>query len=302
MPEADAQRNENDVVDDLTAEEIDALVLYEVVEPHIAVLTFNRPGRKNALLSPHSFRELERKVARAEDDDDIKVIVLTGAGEAFCSGVDLRRTPVETAGQRPGSRLPQSRRIHQWKNGNSLILDCAKTVICAVDGPCVAGGFNYAIQADIVVASDRAVFGEPESRIGYAGFSVSFPILALKAGVNRARAMLLTGRMVSAEEMHRWGVVESVVEPGALRDEALKYARAVAWHSTDNLMIGRRSLRIFWSLVGAGSYEEFVSVAQPLFSNVVWRDDEFNFLKERNERGVKGALQEMRRQWEDIGF
>ena len=296
------QHPEDRAPDDLTDEQIDDLVLYEVVDEHIAVITLNRPERRNALLYPYSLQELGRKVARADDDDNIKVIVLTGSGGSFCSGVDLRRTPVEAAGQRPDGKLPQSKRMHQWKHPTSMILDCDKTVICAVDGPCVAGGFNYAIQADMIIASESARFGEPEARIGYAGFSVSFPILALKAGVNRARSMLLTGRMVPAEEMERWGVVESVVPSESLMDEALRYARAVAWHSTDNLMIGRRSVRLFWSLMGVGAYQDFVSVAQPLFTNVVWREDEFNFLRERNSLGVKGAMREMTRHWDEFGF
>ena len=64
------------------------------------------------MLAPYSFEEFGRKIARAEDDDEIKVIIVTGAGRGFCGGVDLRRTPVEAAGMRPGQRLPQSRRMH----------------------------------------------------------------------------------------------------------------------------------------------------------------------------------------------
>ncbi len=83
---------------ELSPEEVDNLVLYEKVDKHIAVITLNRPDRLNAMLAPHSFHELGRKIERAEDDNDVKVIVLTGSGRAFCVGVDLRRTPVEAAG------------------------------------------------------------------------------------------------------------------------------------------------------------------------------------------------------------
>lgn len=288
---------------DLTPEEIDDLVLYEVVEDHIAIITLNRPDKRNAMLSPHSFVELTKKLRRAEDDDEVKVVVLIGKGDSFCAGVDLRRTPVESAGLQPGQRLPQSRRMHNIQSANAApILNLDKTVIAAVDGPAVAAGFQYAMEADMVIATERARFGEPEARIGFAGLSPTFPILALKAGVNRARSMVLTGRLVGAEEMKDWGVVESVVPPDQLMDEALRYARMVAWHSTDNLMLGRRSLRLFWDLMGMAAQRTWFSVAHPLFTNVVWREDEFNFLRERNERGMKGALVEMNRQWEDMGF
>jgi enoyl-CoA hydratase len=287
---------------ELTPEQVDNLVLYEKVETHIAVITLNRPDRLNAMLAPDSFLELRRKVERAEDDDDIKVIVLTGAGSAFCAGVDLRRTPVEDAGLRPGQRLPQSRRMRMASFGAPNLLMCDKTVIAAVNGACTAAGMHFAISCDMIVAASGARFGEPESRIGFAGFSPGWPLLALKLGPNRARAMLLTGRLFTAEQLEQWGVVESVVPHEQLMDEALRYARAVAWHSTDNLMVGRRSMQLFYELLGLSAYETWTSIAHPLFTNVVWRDDEFNFMRERNQRGMRGTLRELQRQWSEMGF
>lgn len=304
MSDSYSKDNPADAIDtDLTPEEKDSLVLYEVVDGNIAVITLNRPHKANALLMPDSFIELKKKMDRAQDDDDIKVIVLTGAGDRFCSGVDLRRTPVENVGLTPGQRLPQSRRMRMTTGGiNPDILNSDKTVIVAVDGPAVANGFLYAMEADFVIATPRARFGEPEARIGFAGLSPTFPILALKIGVNRARSMVMTGKLVSAQEFKDWGVIESIVEPEQLMDEALRYARMVAWHSADNLMISRRSMKVFWEMMGLNSFKHFWSVAHPLFTNVVWRDNEFNFLRERNKRGVKGAMQEMNRQWKDMGF
>jgi enoyl-CoA hydratase/carnithine racemase len=287
---------------DLTPEQIDDLVLYEKVENHIAVITLNRPKRLNAFLAPHSFLELRRKVERAEDDDDIKVIVLTAKGPTFSAGVDLRRTPVEDAGLKRGERLPQSKRMRMASFGAPDLLKCDKTVIAAVNGTCVAAGFHFVISCDLIVAGEGARFGEPESRIGFAGFSPGWPLLALKLGPNRARAMLLTGRLFTAEQLEEWGVVDSVVPPDQLMDEALRYARMVAWHSTDNLMLGRRSMQLFYELLGVTAYETFFSVGHPLFTNVVWREDEFNFMRERNQRGMKGSLTEMQRQWKDMGF
>lgn len=287
---------------DLSQEEIDALVLYEKVETHIAIITLNRPERLNAMLAPHSFEELARKVQMAEDDDGVKVIILTGAGKSFCAGVDLHKTPVEDAGLKPGQKLPQSMRMRPRSFRAPDLLMCDKTVIAAVNGTCVAAGFHFVISSDIIIAAEGARFGEPEAKIGFAGFSTGLPMLALKVGINRARAMLLTGRLVSAEEMHQWGVVEAVVPQESLMDEAMRYARMVAWHSTDNLMLGRRSMRFFWDLMGAPQYKTWTSIAHPLFTNMVIRDDEFNFLRERNQRGMRGTFQELDRQWNEMGF
>jgi enoyl-CoA hydratase len=287
---------------ELTAEQVDNLVLYEKVDKHIAVLTLNRPERLNAFLAPDSFLELRRKIDRAQADDEIKVIVLTGKGETFSAGVDLRRTPIEHAGLKRGVRVPQSRRMRLDSFEAPNLLKCDKTVIAAVNGPCLAAGFHFVISSDIIVAGAGARFGEPESRIGFAGFSPGWPLLALKLGFNRARAMLLTGRVATAEQMHEWGVVDSVVAPDKLMDEALRYARAVAWHSTDNLMLGRRSMQIFYELLGVAAYDTWTSIAHPLFTNVVWREDEFNFMRQRNKLGMRGALSEMQRQWTEMGF
>jgi enoyl-CoA hydratase len=287
---------------DLTPEQIEDLVLYEVVDGNIAVITLNRPERRNAFLAPHSFLELRRKVELAENDDDIKVIILTAAGKTFSAGVDLRRTPVEDAGLKPGERLPQSRRMRMASYGAPDFLMCDKTVIAAVNGHCVAAGFHFVLECDFIIAGEGALFGEPESRIGFAGFTPAWALLAMKIGFNRARAMLLTGRLFNAEQLESWGVVESVVPPDELLDEALRYARAVAWHSADNLMLGRRSMQFFYEQLGFGAYNKWTSIAHPLFTNVVWRDDEFNFMRERNSLGLTGALSEMKKQWEDMGF
>ena len=194
-------------------ENVDQLVLYEKIDKHIALITLNRPERLTAMLAPYSFQELGRKMAMAQDDDEIKVIILTGAGRAFSAGVDLRRTPIEAAGLRPGQRLPQSLRMHRPGGGGERanILNSDKTTIAAVNGDAVAAGFHVVMQCDLVVASETARMGEPEARIGFAGFTPDMVMMLLKMGINRGREAILTGRMMPAKELHEWGIVNSVV-------------------------------------------------------------------------------------------
>src|SRR5947207_8333266 len=89
----------------------DDLVLYEIVEPHIAKITLNRPERRNAILSPDMNNQLYEKFQLAQDDDAVKVIILAGAGPHFCAGEDVRRVPVEPFGLKKDQRSPQSYRI-----------------------------------------------------------------------------------------------------------------------------------------------------------------------------------------------
>ena len=286
--------------------ELDASwVLYDVAEPHIARITINRPDRRNAIVSPDMHDLFADRLRRATDDDSIKVVILAGAGTDFCSGDDVRRLPVERAGLARGQKLPQTarilnaRRLHQ-SLGNWL--ECPKTVIAACQGAVVGAGLNLALAADLLVASDDAFFARPQARIGFAGFSTAAPLVLLKLGVNRGYEMLITGRRVPASQLHDWGVVNSVVPADALEDEALRYARAIAHHSADGLMIGKMGLIAFWHAVGMAQFGDWVEMAHPVFTNMVWREDEFNFFRERSERGGKGALDELRRRYTEWGF
>lgn len=280
-------------------------VRYEVVEPHIAWITINRPDRRNAILSPDMHLLFEERLARAEADDDVKVVVLLGNGSDFCSGDDVRRMPIEAAGLKKGSKLPQTARMSNARRLHKNLtnwLEFPKTVIAACQGATLGAGMNLALAADILVLADDAYLARPQARIGFAGFSTAMPLALLKFGPNRGYEAMITGRKVPAAELQSWGVAASVVPEAELRDEAMRYARAIAHHSADGLMIGKAALIAFWNAVGMAQFGDWMGVAHPLFSNLVWRDDEFNFMRERNERGAKEALGELSRRYAEWGF
>jgi enoyl-CoA hydratase/carnithine racemase len=286
-------------------EDPDSWVLYETLDGGVARITLNRPHCRNAILSPDMHFVLAKRLEAAHEDDAVKVIVLAGAGPDFCSGDDVRRMPVEKAGLRKGAKLPQTARIRNAvRLDQSLrnVLDSSKTVIAACQGAVVGAGLNLALAADLLIASDTAYFARPQARIGFAGFSTALPLVLLKMGINRGYEAMITGRKVSASELQQWGVVNSVVPEAELEAEALRYARAIASHSADGLMIGKHGLQMFWELMGMSTYGSFVKLAHPLFTNLVWREDEFNFFRERNQRGAKEALAELNRRWKEQGF
>ena len=288
-----------------TDEDPESWVLYEKCEAGIARITLNRPHRRNAILSPDMHFVLADRMRTAHADDEVKVIVLAGAGKDFCSGDDVRRMPVEQAGLKKGAKLPQTARIlNAVRLDENLrnVLYSSKTVIAACQGAVIGAGLNLALAADLLVASDTAFFARPQARIGFAGFSTALPLVLLKMGINRGYEAMITGRRVTAAELQQWGVVNSVVPEADLAEEALRYAKAIASHSADGLMIGKHGLHMFWELMGMSTYGAFVKMAHPLFTNLVWRDDEFNFFRERNERGAKEALAELDKRWKDLGF
>jgi len=280
-------------------------IRYDIVESHIALITVDRPDRRNAILSPDMHALFKDRLDRAESDDDVKVVILAAEGKDFCSGDDVRRFPVEEAGLAKGKRLPQTARLGNARRLHRHLmnwLEFPKTVIAACQGATLGAGMNLALAADILVVSDDMYLARPQSRIGFAGFSTAMPLALLKLGPNRGYEAMITGRKVRASELRDWGVAASVVPAEGLRDEAMRYARAIAHHSADGLMVGKHALITFWNAVGMAQFGDWVPMAHAVFSNLSWRDDEFNFMKERSERGGRAALAELERRYAEWGF
>ncbi|SCW90579.1 enoyl-CoA hydratase [Sphingobium faniae] len=291
---------------DVEEEDFSNTILYEVIDGNIARITLNRPHRKNAIMTPDMNDMLVEAFNRAQDDDEIKVVILAGAGSDFCSGEDTRKVPVEAFGLKKGGRLGQSKRMRGIRKLLDSTLDGTiwgdKVVILAGQGAILGQGFSFAMTADLLILSDDAYVARRQSRIGFAHFETQMPMTLLRLGLNRGMEILLTGRKMTAQELKDWGVANSVVPREKLEDEALRYARAVAAHSTDNLMLGKRALQQYYHGLGVGAFINFATVAHPLFSNMVWRDDENNFLRERNRVGGKQAMKNLNKVWEDLGF
>lgn len=280
-------------------------VRYEVVEPHIAVITINRPDRRNAILSPDMHVLFKERLDRAEADDDVKVVILAAEGKDFSSGDDVRRLPVEQAGLTKGKRLPQTARLGNARRLHRHLtnwLEFPKTVIAACQGATLGAGMNLALAADILVVSEDMYLARPQARIGFAGFSTAMPLALLKLGPNRGYEAMITGRKVRAAELKEWGVAASIVPADGLRDEALRYARAIAHHSADGLMVGKHALITFWNAVGMAQFADWVPMGHSVFSNLSWREDEFNFMKERTSRGGREAMAELERRYAEWGF
>lgn len=284
----------------------DDRVLLEHPEAHIAVLKLNRPDKANVIASPGMNMLIAEHLRAAQADDDIKVIILAGEGKHFCAGEDIGHTPMDARNDE-ADQPPQSTRVRAineieqiWTN--ELLLG-DKTVIAACQGATIGLGFRLALFCDLVVASDDAYFARPQSRIGMAGLDMGLPVLLTRLGVNRGFELLITGRTATADELRQWGLISSVVPREGLLDEAMRYARAIAAHSTDGLMIGRQAMKMFWNSQGLGQWHNFAAVAHSLFTNLVWRDDEVNLFDARDRLGSsREALAEVYRRWEELGF
>ena len=186
----------------------------------VASITINRPERRNALDAEH-YQALSEAWQRVRDDTDVRVAVITGAGDrAFCAGADIKSWV--------GRDIPLSE-LWLTQQGQLLNrgLEVWKPVIAAVNGFCVGGGMTLMMATDIRVASENATFSLAEVKRG---------IIAANGGSQRvmqqmpyciAMEMLLTGEAIDAETAARWGLINKVVPLGDLREAALDYARRI---------------------------------------------------------------------------
>ncbi|MBW2366391.1 MAG: enoyl-CoA hydratase/isomerase family protein [Deltaproteobacteria bacterium] len=184
-----------------------------------AKIIFNRPETRNAI-TPLFMDELETELKELDADDSINVIFLTGAGDDFCAGMDLKYA-LDTLQNRPDAfrveLIPKGPRV------DDLIEGLRKPVIAAVQGNAVAGGFILAYFCDLIIAEEDAKFGDAHAKWGFVPGWQEPQRLARKIGIRRAREFFLTAELVSAERAKEMGLVWKVVPTGGLEEAVAKW-------------------------------------------------------------------------------
>lgn len=220
---------------------------YEV-EAHILTLTLSRPERMNAFNAVMR-QELIAAFDRADADDDVRVIIVTGAGKAFCAGADL---------EKGGDTFNRAKREDKTlgtglRDGGGTvalrIYECKKPVIAAFNGAAVGVGITMALPMDIRLASTSAKFGFVFSRRGITMEACSSWFLPRLVGMQQAAEWVYSGRVFGAEEALRGGLVRSLHEP----DELLPAARELAREIADNNSAVATTLNrhMMWRMLGA---------------------------------------------------
>ena len=195
-----------------------------------AVVTIDRQERRNAVDGPTA-EELTAAYRKFEDDDEARVMILTGAGGiAFCAGADLKN--IESFGPRmdlPDGPLGFTR------------LTPSKPTIAAISGWCLAGGLELALWCDLRIAAEGSTLGFPERRWGVPLVDGGTQRLPRVVGLGRAMDMILSGRMVEVEEAHAMGLVNEITPAGKHLDRALEYAEALAAFPQDTMLADRHA-------------------------------------------------------------
>ncbi len=193
-----------------------------LVERHgeIITLTLNRPRSLNALTN-QMIDTIAEIAVEVEEDDDIRVLVLTGAGDAFSAGLD-----VKGAGRRnPRTRFPEA----AWRNWTlGHLFQMAKPTIAAVNGIAAGGGLSFALECDIRIASEKARFSTVYLRTGMPVLDGVAALLPASIGTSRTLEMLYTSEVIDAKEAERIGLVSRVVPAEALMDQVMELASKIA--------------------------------------------------------------------------
>ena len=196
-------------------------LVYDKPEDGIAVLTFNRPRRANAI-SQHMLREMDSVCQEIAKDDEVRCVIVTGAGSAFSSGFDLK----DQADAMPSGVADWVPLLEADFKGIMSFWNLPKPSVAAVNGPALAGGFELMMGCDLAVAVETAVFGEPELKFGAGIVAMLLPWYVTP---KIAKGVIYTGEdTISAQQALEWGLINKVVGADELMGEAFAMASKLA--------------------------------------------------------------------------
>ncbi|MEW1822206.1 enoyl-CoA hydratase-related protein [Arthrobacter sp. NPDC080031] len=257
----------------------------EEVRTGIVLMTLNRPERYNAMTNT-MFRELEQAALELNDDDDLRVVVLTGAGKAFCAGFDLA-----DADGLPG--LGALGMLDQQELAARALLALRSMrvpLIAAVNGAAAGGGLSLSLAADFRVASTQAKFNAAFVKIGLsAGDLGTSWLLTRLIGPAATSEICFTGRMVGAQEAAALRLVNSVSAPEDLLEDALRAAEAIVANSPGGVQLSKRALQANMEVSSYAAALELENRGQALLSRTSDMSEALAALKEKRSPIFTGA-------------
>ncbi len=208
------------------------------VEDGVATMTLNRPEAMNAL-NDEIKDGLIDNMKKLDQDPDVRVFLITGAGKAFCAGGDLQ----DFKKRYEEYRSEEGGHEYFFNVVAEMMVSLSKPVVAAVNGAAIGGGLTLSLTCDIRFASDKAKFGAGFVRVGLAPEYGSSFLLSRTVGPGKAFEMVLTAGIINAQEAEKIGLVNKVVPHDQLLDEALKTAREIASHPPMAIQLAKRALR-----------------------------------------------------------
>jgi len=273
-------------------------VIYEK-EKDIARVTLNLPDKLNVMDFPGDggiFDDFMAALDEAADDDDLKVVIIKGAGRAFCAGHDLSRVykVYEEQDAEPGKRRPSQRarlRIdRKWLEGHQKILLFPKITIAQVHGHCIGEGAVIAEMSDISIVAEDAHISHAEQRLGFAGSGINLLPLFQMVGYKKARWMALSGESMNGIEADRMGWATKAVPFEKLDEEVDKVAREMALLPYDGIAIGKASNHLICDILGLTEGLLQAYLTHTMFTNLRFEPGEYNFIGQRQKEGTRDGI------------
>jgi len=268
-------------------------LIYEKKEDKILRLTLNRPEKLNALNTP-LMNELKAALEEAERDEEIRVIIIKGAGRAFSAGYDLT-PPAE--GEEP-AKLPieLANKYHIKRNHDVwfTIWNLLKPVIAQVHGYCLAGASELAFMCDLTIMAEDARTGYPPVRSFSTPDTLFHPWIG---GIKMAKRLLFTGDTITGKEAAACGMATMAVPADKLEEETESIAKRISLVSTDLISLTKGAINHSFELMGFRAALEYAAKIHDLSHTVPSAQ---TFIKTRNEKGLKAALMERDEKFGDL--
>ncbi len=253
----------------------------------IGILILNRPAKLNTL-NDGILNDLYAGVTELDSDEEIRVIIIKGAGRAFCAGYDLspREKPFTTILDWRG---------HAQHGGRLMfsIWNCKKPVICQIHGYCLGGGCDLAMVCDFTLAAENTMIGEPEIQFNSAP---PFGIMPYVIGMKKTKALLLTGERIPAAEAERIGLITSVVPDDKLEEEVMALAKKLVKIPVPAMRLNKEAINRSYEMAG---FTNSIHYGEDIFATVLMSEtpEATRFFEIANKDGLAAAFK-----WRDAFF
>ena len=260
---------------------------------YVARITMNKPDTMNA-----GCKDFGKALNDAAARDDIKVIVIKGAGRALAAGA-----PLNEVGHVYGMKTPKSgektEKVSQrvklkfdrgafFEHAQDILL-CPKITVVQAHGYMLGASMDFFLLCDFIVGADDCKFGEIEVRLGIPNLTIT-PIMILRCGLTNALDLCLTGRMVDGKEAARIGLINRSVPIEKLEEEVNRYAEGFAKFPRDGIALGKTAKHSVFDIMGITRGLTTSYIMHTLQTNIKFEEDEFNFFKARRDMGVRDAI------------
>jgi enoyl-CoA hydratase len=267
-------------------------VIYER-SGYVARITLNDPETLNT-----GVKDFWKALAVVDEADDLKVLIIKGAGRALAAGAPLHEVGFVYGWKEPktGEKSPRTPIRHRLKFDRNLFYECAqkllffpKITVVQAHGYLLGASMDMYMLCDFIIGAEDCQFGEVEVRLGMPNLTIT-PMMILRCGLTNALDLCLTGRMLDGKEAARIGLINRAVPAVRLEAEVNRYAEGFAKFPFDGIAMGKASKQVVYDIMGITSGLTNHFMMHTMGTNIHFEDDEFNFFKARRDMGVREAV------------